>query len=643
MNMQEIAKLAKVSATTVSKVINGKDKDISPETRARVLRIVEEEQYVPYAKFRATDDTKSHVIGLVLRANHPQGEAILYAAEQAAKNRGYSLMVSHYHGEEELERTILELAQRRAAGLLVDTADWKPHRRLEETTVYLADTKSFHPSQKVSYYYRLSDAGRLAVQRLRQEGHEKIGCVTLHTQGAIEKGYRTAMNEENLHPRPLWMYQGETLADIQRYGIQQCLRANVTAILCGSWEIAFLLCRSLEKIGIAVPGDISVLSVGKSQSLELLDKSVTAVELPIPELCQSSVSFLLDMLEKGKSVQSTRKFLPHIVEGNTLVPPRKVKVGSRLAVVGSMNMDTTFKLAYLPVNNETQPVERVFEFPGGKGANQAVGVSRLGALVSVIGCLGDDIEGRQIYSSLVENNVQVQGIRIDPETGTGRAHINLDRTGESSIVVYQGANQKLDISHINQYHQILQEAKLCLITSEIRIEVVQHTAMLCRKNGTQVLYKPLVTDKISDELLQNINYLIPNENEINFLLPGPQSLEEKAAYFLEKGAENVIVTLAERGCYLKNAHHSLYIHGSGFAAVDTTGGADSFISALAVYLSEGEDLIKAILFAIYASGITITRYGVQTILPERQEVDVYEDEINRRYQKILQEEGLSQS
>ena len=124
-----------------------------------------------------------------------------------------------------------------------------------------------------------------------------------------------------------------------------------------------------------------------------------------------------------------------------------------------------------------------------------------------------------------------------------------------------------------------------------------------------------------------MEYFIPNENELHLLVPGSMGIEEKARLLREKGVENVIVTLGARGCYLVNGELSMYFGGSGFEAVDTTGGADSFISALAVCLSEGKPLVQAVRFAIYASGITVTRYGVQPALPDRRAVDVYEDEI----------------
>ena len=130
---------------------------------------------------------------------------------------------------------------------------------------------------------------------------------------------------------------------------------------------------------------------------------------------------------------------------------------------------------------------------------------------------------------------------------------------------------------------------------------------------------------------------MPNEKELHTLVPGDKGLEEKAEILRRKGIKNVIVTLGSKGCYLRNDEFSIYFEGTGFEPVDTTGGADAFISAMTVYLSEGKDLLHAIEFAIYASGISVTRYGVQPALPDRKAVDIYEDEIHSKYDEKRKE------
>ena len=254
----------------------------------------------------------------------------------------------------------------------------------------------------------------------------------------------------------------------------------------------------------------------------------------------------------------------------------------------------------------------------------------------MIGCLGNDMDGKQLYSGLTENHVHMDGVIFDTVLPSGKAYINVDSSGESTIVVYQGANGHLDISQINGCRYLFQGAKYCLLSMEIPDEIVEYTIRFCRRNNTEVILKPSATERIKEELLPEIDYFVPNEKELDLLIPGEKSLEDKAQMLRDKGVKNVIVTMGARGCYLTNEEYSLHFSGTGFEAVDTTGGADSFISAMAVCLSEGKHIIHAIGFAIYASGITVTRYGVQPALPDRKAVDVYEDEIYSKYSMITE-------
>ncbi|WP_233906493.1 PfkB family carbohydrate kinase, partial [Segatella copri] len=144
-----------------------------------------------------------------------------------------------------------------------------------------------------------------------------------------------------------------------------------------------------------------------------------------------------------------RKFPPVFIERRSIVVPALEKQGEKIIVEGSMNMDVTMEVSRIPVNDETQLAEKMLVFPGGKGGNQAVGAGKLGGQVYMIGCLGNDMDGKQLYTSLVENHVHMDGVIFDPVVSSGKAYISVDKKGESTIVVYQGANRNLSISQIN--------------------------------------------------------------------------------------------------------------------------------------------------------------------------------------------------
>jgi len=633
MNIQDIAKLAGVSASTVSKVMNGKDKDISEETKKKVLKIIEKENYIPYSKFREKAGMKSHLIGLILKTKNRERESIVLHVEKKARENGYGLLISYADTQEDIELCVEEMRQKKAEGILVDSDKCVSAHGFENACVYLNQTKEFDEKQKVTFYYRLSEAGRLAVERLQREGHEKIACIILNTDKTIRDGYETAMRSMQSPIQPMWIYEGKSIEDVEKYGIRQCLSENVTAVVCGSPEIAYCIYKVMERTRMSIPDTLSIISIGESRLLELVGDGITGVSLPSACMSSDAVEYLVEMIQKEKKIELMRKFSPTLIERNSVTKPAQEKQGEKIVVVGSMNMDVTVEVSRIPVDGETQLAERLYVFTGGKGGNQAVGVGKLGGQVYMIGCLGNDMDGKQLYSTLVENHVHMDGVLFDTELPSGKAYINVDKNGESTIVVYQGANRNLSIEQINRCKYPFQNAKYCLLSLEIPETIAEYTIKFCKRNNTQVILKPSAADKIKEELLKDIAYFIPNEKELHNFVQGKGAIEKKAQILMDKGVENVIVTLGERGCYLRNKEYSLYFEGSGFEAVDTTGGADSFISALAVCLSEGKNIIQSIGFAIYASGISVTRHGVQPALPDRKAVEIYEDEIRSKYGK----------
>lgn len=637
MNIRDIAKLAGVSASTVSKVMNGKDRDISEETRKKVLQVIEEENYVPYFRFLEKEGIKNHLIGLIVRKDNRERENIVLSAERAAREKGYSIIVGYAEKEEDILTLVEEMRKKKISGLLVDSSNQISGGKQEEATVYINETKEFDESERAVVYYRLSEASRLATETLLKEGHQKIACIIHKGDTSILNGYKLALQSFNQKEQPMMMYEGRTLEDIEKYGITQVMSENVTAIVCGSSSIACCVWKVAERTRMSVPNELSVIAIGEDQVLEILGCGISAVQLPSREQAQVAMEYLVEMIQEEKKIEVVRRLSPKLVRRKSIMKPMQEKQGEAIVVVGSMNMDTTIESTVIPVAGETRRANKVYTYSGGKGANQAVGAGKLGGQVYMIGCLGNDMDGKQIYTGLVENQVHMDGVLFDNMIPTGKAYINVDDQGESSIVIYPGANKNLNISQIKRCKYLFEKAKYCLLSLEIPNSIVEYTVRFCKKNNTEVILKPSPADDIKEEYLSDIAYFVPNEKELRTLVPEEETLEEKAEILRKKGIQNVIVTLGGKGCYLRNKDVSIYFEGSGFEPVDTTGGADSFISAMAVYLSEGKDLIHAIEFAVYASGISVTRHGVQPALPERQTVAVYEDEIRSKYEKKRRE------
>ena len=631
MNIHDIAKLAGVSASTVSKVMNGKDRDISEDTKKKVRKTIEEENYVPYFKFREKEGLKTHLIGLIIREDNRERDRMVNSAARQAEKAGYHLIVSYALTKEEIQKCTEEMEKKKVSGVLIDSASYVSCKRLEQKTVYLGQTQNFDEKCKIIFYYRMAEAGRIAADKLMDAGHQKIACIVFERDKEILDGYKEAMHSRNFPIQPVWIYEGKTVEDIEKYGIRQVLGDNVTAIICGSQEIAFCVWKLMERTHTNIPDDLSMTVIGDEEILKILGNGISTVTFPADKMTKDAVDYLINMIEETKNAELMRKFTPVFIERGSIVEPALEKQGEKIIVVGSMNMDVTMEVSRIPVNDETQLAEKMLVFPGGKGGNQAVGAGKLGGQVYMIGCLGNDMDGKQLYTSLVENHVHMDGVIFDPVVSSGKAYISVDKKGESTIVVYQGANRNLSISQINNCKFLFESAAYCLLSMEIPDEIIEYTIRFCKRNNTEVILKPSAKEKIKEELLESITYFVPNEKELNMLIPGKRSLEEKTKILLEKGVKHVIVTRGSKGCYFRSGKISQYFSGSGFAPVDTTGGADSFISALAVCLSEGKPIEWAIRFAIIASGITVTQYGVQPALPDRKEVSVYEDEIFSKY------------
>lgn len=636
MNIKDIAKLAGVSASTVSKVINNKDRDISEDTRKKVLKIIKEQEYVPYANLHEKNNAKNKLIGVILNRNSRERDNIILHIEKFAKEKGYCIILNYIENEDEILDCAKILAKKRVSGLIINSKKYVLCKNLENLSVYINDTKNFEEREKICFYYRLSIAGKLATETLIRYGHKKIACIVNEKDISIVDGYKNTMQNMGNNIDLLWIYLGKNIEEIENMGIQQCISQECTAIICGSKEIALCVYKFAKKIGLNIPNDLSILVIGDDVILNLLDTGISSIKLPLSDICSNAVTSLVDLIEKEEKKELKKEFQPILIERNSIRKPSQNKQGEKIIVVGSLNMDTTIEVSRIPINGETQLAESIKEFPGGKGANQAVGAGKLNGDVYIIGCLGNDIDGKQLYHSLSENHVHMDGIIFDNVLPSGKAYINIDKTGESTIVVYSGANKKLNVNHINQYRYLFKNAKYCLLSMEISSEIIEYTINLCKQYNVQVMLKPSAVDKVSDNILKSVDYFIPNEKELNQLVVSGNNIEEKSKILLNKGVKNIVVTLGKKGCFLYNNNYKKYFEGSSFQAVDTTGGADSFISTLAVYLSESKPLIESIAYAIYASGLTVSRYGVQPALPDRKLLEIYKDEIYLKY-KIFEE------
>lgn len=295
-----------------------------------------------------------------------------------------------------------------------------------------------------------------------------------------------------------------------------------------------------------------------------------------------------------------------------------------ILVIGSSNTDMVVRAPRLPVAGETILGGQFRMVPGGKGANQAVAVARLGGSVRFVAKLGDDLFGRQALAGFQEESIRSDYISIDPEFPSGVALITVDERGENSIVVAGGANTRLTETDIDRAIPALESAGIILLQLEIPLPTVEYATKLAREFGKTVILDPAPACPLADSLLQTVTILTPNQTEAELLtgipVDSPETARKVAIELFDRGVSNVIITLGSEGAYLYNGEIDRLIPGFPVEAVDTTAAGDTFNGALAVALAEGKDLVTAIDFANRAAALAVTRPGARSSIPYRREV-----------------------
>lgn len=298
--------------------------------------------------------------------------------------------------------------------------------------------------------------------------------------------------------------------------------------------------------------------------------------------------------------------------------------GKKILIVGSSNTDMVIKTHNFPAPGETILGGRFLMNAGGKGANQAVAAARLGGMVTFVGKIGDDIFGKQAVQQLEDEGINVDFVAVDPENPSGVALITVDKKGENSIVVAPGSNGTLSSADFDKALAELDDSEFVLMQLEIPIPTVEHIARMAAKKQKKVVLNPAPAAVLTDELLQNLYIITPNETEAE-LLTGIKVTDEqsalKAALVLnEKGVELVIITMGSAGAFLLSNGKSEIISAPKVEAVDTTAAGDTFNGALVVALSEGKTIQESIAFANKAAAISVTRIGAQSSVPFRKEI-----------------------
>lgn len=309
-----------------------------------------------------------------------------------------------------------------------------------------------------------------------------------------------------------------------------------------------------------------------------------------------------------------------------------------ILVVGSLNMDEIVRVPHIPAVGETLLGAGSLKLvPGGKGANQAVAMARLGApgtTISMAGRVGNDSFGEQLLSSLLMNKVETGLVVVDPVEATGVAFIFLTPDGDNSIVVASGANMRVGLDKVQTARTLeaLAQSRALVLQMEIPPATVTSLITAAHNARVPVVLNLAPAQPLERESLQQVEVLILNETEASMLsgesISGVEDANSVATLIHAYGIPSVIITLGASGAILATddgAGGTQTIHepASPVQVVDTTAAGDCFVGAFTVAWTEGQKLEDALRFALYASALKVTRFGAQSGLPTRAEVDAF--------------------
>ncbi len=288
----------------------------------------------------------------------------------------------------------------------------------------------------------------------------------------------------------------------------------------------------------------------------------------------------------------------------------------RIAVVGSINTDMTVTAERIPLKGETLHGSSLSLIPGGKGANQAVAMAKLGAEVEMFGCVGDDANGKMMLENLKNVGVETRHISVLKGVPTGIAMITVG-DNDNTIVVVAGANGMVDRAYVDGVKPELECCDMVVLQHEIPLDTVHYIVDFCAEKKLPVVLNPAPAAKVPMEIIEKVTYVTPNEHEA-VLIFGDGNTED----LLKKYPEKLVITQGSRGVStcLKNGE-LLTVPARPAKVVDTTGAGDTLNGAFAVKIAGGADMKTALTYANTAASLSTEKFGAQTGMPTAKEVE----------------------
>lgn len=303
-------------------------------------------------------------------------------------------------------------------------------------------------------------------------------------------------------------------------------------------------------------------------------------------------------------------------------------VGMGVIVFGSINMDLVTRTPRLPGVGETLLGSNFFTTPGGKGANQAIALARLGVPTQMVGRVGSDAFGQELLAGLRESGVQTEAVLIDQDTHSGVAVITVADGGKNQIIGVLGANGQVGAEDVDRMVPLLPGADAVLLQLEVPVSSVKMAAKVARDAGVPVILDPAPVQTTQlEEIYPLVDILLPNEVEasqlVGFPVTDPKTAETAATTLRNQGVATVIIKLGAQGALCVSEEETFFTPAFAVDAVDTVAAGDAFAGGLVAALVEGLPLREAIVWGTAAGALAVTKVGAQTAMSDRATFDAF--------------------
>jgi len=303
-------------------------------------------------------------------------------------------------------------------------------------------------------------------------------------------------------------------------------------------------------------------------------------------------------------------------------------MSSYILVIGSINMDFIINTQKFPAHADDEITGDSYkQMMGGKGANQAVAISRMGAEVIFSCNLGNDSFSKLLLNRLKEENINTDFVYIDQNKKTGTVFILVRPDGEHSLILVPGANASFKKEKIEMLEDTIKKADIILTQLEIPIESVRSIVKLANKYSVPVVLDAGPAQKVPLDYFKGVYILSPNESEASILtginINCDESRKKAAKKLLSNGVDNVVFKMGKNGALVADKNGFKTYPAFKIKSIDTTGAGDAFTAALTYIVSKRKKLHEAIKFANAAGALAVSKAGTTESLPTKKQIEEF--------------------